>query len=108
MKRTLLSTYGHFRPYLSAAIPNKMAPTERNMSTRVMPHVISAFVRLNSLARSVTVKETVWFFQVSHVLSTSSPFFLMFLLGPETYKEIEGVPGPANKAYEEEQPLLRI
>ena len=37
-----------------------MDPTERNMSTRVIPHVMSEFFLSKVLARSDTVKETVW------------------------------------------------
>lgn len=37
-----------------------MAPGERNISTRVMPQVISALDLLNWVARSETVRETCW------------------------------------------------
>ena len=33
---------GHFRPYRSAAMPNKTEPTDRNMRTSVMPQVMEA------------------------------------------------------------------
>lgn len=50
---------GHLRPYRSDAIPNSTAPTDRNMSTRVIPHVMSVLERPNSLEREETVRETV-------------------------------------------------
>lgn len=43
------------------------APTERNISTSVMPHVISEIDLSNVLARSVTVSETVKKSNASHV-----------------------------------------
>lgn len=59
IKRRLLTTNGHLRPYRSEAIPKATAPTERNMRTRVMPHVMSVFVLPNCSARFSTVSETV-------------------------------------------------
>jgi hypothetical protein len=79
MNRMLFTTKGHFktvsrkttqnrilvcqlltlRPYRSAAIPNVTAPTERNISTSVMPHVMSVLERSKASAKSVTVKDTV-------------------------------------------------
>lgn len=59
MKRMLLITNGHFLPYLSAAIPKMIEPTDRNISTSVIPHVISVFETLKSVAKSLTVKLTV-------------------------------------------------
>lgn len=50
---------GHLRPHLSAAKPKVMAPTDRNIKTNVIPHVISAFDLPKSFASAVTVKETV-------------------------------------------------
>jgi hypothetical protein len=66
IKRTLLMTNGHFRPYRSAAIPKVIAPTDRSMSTRVMPHVISFLLTSNVSARFSTVKETVKKSKASH------------------------------------------
>lgn len=66
MKRMLFTTNGHFLPYLSAAMPKIMEPTERNMSTRVIPQVMSALVLLKSLASSETVRETVKKSNASH------------------------------------------
>jgi hypothetical protein len=54
-----LTTNGHFRPYRSAAIPKVTAPTDRNMSTSVMPQVMSVLERSNASAKSVTVRDTV-------------------------------------------------
>lgn len=70
MKSKLLMMNGHLRPYRSLAIPNAMDPTDRNMRTRVMPHVISVAVLPNSLARSLTVRETVKKSKASHVYHT--------------------------------------
>jgi len=67
MNRTLLTTKGHLRPYLSAAIPKVTAPTDLNMSTSVIPHVISALVLPKVLARLETVSETVKKSKASHV-----------------------------------------
>jgi hypothetical protein len=47
INRTLLATKGHFLPYLSAARPKIMAPTDLNINTRVIPQVISVFETLN-------------------------------------------------------------
>ena len=49
----------HLRPYRSAAIPKIVDPTERNMSTRVIPHVICVVDLSNCFARSLTVRDTV-------------------------------------------------
>lgn len=51
-------TKGHFRPYRSLAIPKVMDPTDRNMRTRVIPHVISFLDLPKVSARSVTVNDT--------------------------------------------------
>lgn len=59
MKRMLLKMKGHLRPNRSDQTPKMMAPTDRNMSTRVIPQVISELSLLNSLASGVTVKLTV-------------------------------------------------
>ena len=59
MNSRLLMINGHFLPHLSAASPKVMAPTDRSISTSVMPHVMSALVLLNCLASWVTVSETV-------------------------------------------------
>lgn len=59
MNSTLFTINGHFRPYLSAAIPNRIEPTERNISTRVMPHVMSTVDLSNVLERPATVSDTV-------------------------------------------------
>jgi hypothetical protein len=59
MNRMLLTTKGHFLPYLSAANPKIIAPTDRNISTRVIPQVISVFETSNCVAKSETVKLTV-------------------------------------------------
>ena len=59
INKRLLMMNGHFRPYRSLAIPNKILPTDRNMSTRVMPHVMSVLDLSNVLLRLVTVRETV-------------------------------------------------
>lgn len=67
IKSKLLTTNGHFLPYRSAAIPNEIAPMERNMSTSVMPHVMSVVVLPNSSASSSTVRETVKKSKASHV-----------------------------------------
>ena len=50
---------GHFRPYRSAAIPNRTAPTDRNMRTSVMPQVMSVVDLPNVLDKPLTVRETV-------------------------------------------------
>ena len=44
-----------------------MDPTDLNISTRVIPQVISVLLFLNVLARSVTVRETVKKSKASHV-----------------------------------------
>lgn len=62
----LLTMNGHLRPYRSAANPKMILPTDRNMSTRVIPQVISAFVLPNVSARFSTVSETVKKSKASH------------------------------------------
>lgn len=47
-------------------VPKIVEPTERNISTRVIPHVISVLVFPKSSARSVTVRETVKKSNASH------------------------------------------
>lgn len=59
MKSTLFQMNGHLRPHLSAAIPKMTAPTDRNISTSVIPHVISDVGRSNCFESCVTVRETV-------------------------------------------------
>ena len=59
MNRRLLTMKGHFRPYLSAASPKIIEPTDLNMRTNVIPHVMSVVVLSNSSARSETVRLTV-------------------------------------------------
>lgn len=59
MKSKLFTINGHLRPYRSAAIPNAMEPTDRNMSTSVMPQVMSVLDLPKSSLKSVTVSETV-------------------------------------------------
>lgn len=44
---------------IHTAIPNMMAPTDRNIRTRVIPHVISVGLLLSAFASCVTVRETV-------------------------------------------------
>lgn len=120
MKRTLLATNGHLRPYLSAAIPKMMAPTDRNISTRVIPHVISVFDRSNVSARLVTVNETVKkSYPIDLVRSASVKMRRrktyckrMSVLRPTSHISVslqltECVPCPSQKRTEEEQPLLR-
>lgn len=51
------NTY-HFLPYKSAATPKSVEPIDRNISTKVIPQVISAVVLPNVSDRSVTVRET--------------------------------------------------
>lgn len=50
MNKTLLTMNGHLRPYRSAAIPKRIEPTDRNISTRVIPQVISVLVLLVSVS----------------------------------------------------------
>ena len=59
MNRTLLITKGHFLPYLSAARPKMIDPTDLNINTNVIPHEISTLVLWKVVARSVKVKLTV-------------------------------------------------
>lgn len=47
-----------------------MEPTDRNINTKVIPHVMSVFVRPKSFARSDTVKETVKKSNASQVYQT--------------------------------------
>lgn len=63
----LLTTNGHLRPYRSAAIPKRIAPIDRSISTSVMPHVMSVLVLPKSSASSSTVRETVKKSKASHV-----------------------------------------
>lgn len=67
IKSKLFTMNGHRRPYRSLAIPNRMDPTDRNMRTSVMPHVMSVAVLPNSFDRSETVRETVKKSKASHV-----------------------------------------
>ena len=57
----------HLRPYRSAAIPKMVDPTERNISTRVIPQVICVVDLSNCFARSLTVRDTVKKSKASHV-----------------------------------------
>jgi hypothetical protein len=59
MKRRLLTTNGHFLPYLSDTKPKIIDPTDLNIKTSVIAHVISAFDLPNSVAKSEIVKLTV-------------------------------------------------
>ena len=54
----LLTINGHFLPYLSATMPKRIDPTDLNISTSVIPHVISVFETLDCVAKSPTVKVT--------------------------------------------------
>lgn len=67
MKRMLFTTKGHLRPQRSDAIPNVMAPTDRSMSTRVIPQVISEMDLSNVSANPEAVNETVKKSKASHV-----------------------------------------
>lgn len=58
MKSKLFTIKGHLRPYLSLAIPNKIAPTDLNMRTKVIPHVMDVADLLNVSLSSSTVSET--------------------------------------------------
>ena len=57
---------GHLRPYRSAAIPKIVEPTDLNISTSVMPQVMSLVVLSKVSARSATVNETVKKSKASH------------------------------------------
>lgn len=59
MNKTLFAMNGHLRPYRSDAIPKIIDPTDRNISTRVMPQVMSGTDLSKVLDRLVTVNETV-------------------------------------------------
>lgn len=59
MNRILFTTNGHLRPYLSAAIPKRIEPTDRNISTRVIPQVMSVMFLPKVSANSAVVSETV-------------------------------------------------
>ena len=48
-------------------MPKMMDPTERNISTSVMPHVMSVLDRPRLSARSLTVSDTVKKSKASHV-----------------------------------------
>lgn len=61
---------GHFLPYLSAAIPKRILPTDRNMSTRVMPQVMSATDLSKVTAKELAVRDTVKKSKASQVCRT--------------------------------------
>lgn len=98
MKSTLLIMNGHFRPHLSAARPKVIAPTDRNISTNVMPHVMSALDLPKSFARAVTVSETVKKSNAS--LGNISSVF------STVYKHHS--PSPTRKSNKKELPLAPI
>jgi len=54
-----LRIHTHLRPYLSAAKPKMMDPTDLNIKTNVIPQDISVLVFSKVLARSDKVKLTV-------------------------------------------------
>lgn len=58
-KRSWLTMNGHLRPHRSEAIPKVIAPTDRSISTRVIPHVMSVTDLSNDFASSEVVRETV-------------------------------------------------
>lgn len=69
VSKVMVNAYGFcltFRPHRSAARPKMMDPTDRSMSTNVIPHVMSLVVFPNSSAKSSTVKETVKKSNASH------------------------------------------
>jgi hypothetical protein len=87
---------GHFRPYRSAARPKMILPTERSMSTRVIPQVISN--RLVSV-RSGSIGLTFLGF----------PEALCKILNCQRYsEEIKGIPGPCEESNQKEQPLFKV
>lgn len=96
----LFTTKGHLLPYLSAAIPKMIEPTERNMSTRVIPHVICALLLRKSLARSETVRETVKKSKASHDHAKKPTWTCNW------QSSLGGVQG--YNTYQEEQPLLPV
>jgi hypothetical protein len=98
MKRMLLTTNGHFLPYLSAAIPKMMDPTDLSISTNVIPQVISVFETLNCVAKSPTVKETVKKSNASHDWCVSA----------QIRKSWKMVTYPCNETNEEESPLASV
>lgn len=59
MNKRLLTIKGHFLPYRSAATPKRILPTDLNMSTRVMPQVMSATDLSKVSAKSLAVRDTV-------------------------------------------------
>jgi hypothetical protein len=67
MNNILLMMNGHFLPYRSAATPKRIEPTDLNISTRVMPHVMSVLDLSKLSANSVTVSDTVKKSNASHV-----------------------------------------
>ena len=72
MNKTLFRIKGHFRPYRSEAIPKRIDPTDRNISTSVMPHVMSVLVFPKVSASSATVRDTVKKSKASQVCSKAS------------------------------------
>lgn len=79
MNKTLLTMKGHFLPYRSAAIPKRILPTDRNMSTSVMPQVMSVTDLSKVTARSLAVRETVKKSKASQVCQTSQQLELLRL-----------------------------
>lgn len=100
MNRMLFTTKGHLRPYLSAAIPKAIEPTERNISTSVMPQVMSFVVFPNSLARSETVSETVKKSKASAGLAS-----VQYTAG---CWYLHTIPSPGNECDGKEEPLLSV
>lgn len=93
----LLTTKGHFLPYLSAAKPKVIAPTDLNINTSVIPQVISVFETPKSAAKSLTVKLTVKKSKASHDYLGSA---IVLQCGQGTY--------PSDKTNEEESPLTLV
>jgi hypothetical protein len=80
-----------------------MEPTDRNMSTRVMPQVISVLLRPNDLARSLTVSETVKKSKASQVYYITG---VSQLTKPAVH--LAESPYPCDEGNHEEGPLARL
>jgi hypothetical protein len=100
----LFTTKGHFLPYLSAAIPKRIDPTERNISTRVIPQVISALVLPKSAAKSLTVKLTVKKSKASQVCRELALFQPMTRWHGYPSNEADGEEGPLSTIQHGQQP----
>jgi hypothetical protein len=59
MNKTLFKMNGHLRPNLSEKRPKMTDPTDLNISTSVMPHVMSVLDLPNASDSSRMVRETV-------------------------------------------------